>query len=310
MTESNDMPTRQCAHCKEIFPLTAEYFHRSKSNTGGLTYLCKPCNRRRYVAYGASKAKRYAEEGHTVASLKRCSACKEEKPATLDYFGSNKYQKDGLRSQCKACINPKQREKYPDSLPYRLAYKEANKDKIDEQNKEYREKNRKRIHERNKETYKKLSETGKLDRAKRNKMTKDWRARNPDHSREYTQRTRKESLIRTQLRNARKASHPNDYTPADWQFALDYFKGCCAVCGRPAGFFHKIAMDHWIPLSRSDCLGTVPHNIVPLCHGIEGCNNSKNYRDPEKWLIAKFGKVKGSAILLRVAEFFTHVRQL
>lgn len=114
-----------------------------------------------------------------------------------------------------------------------------------------------------------------------------------------------------QRRRSRRAKFPADYTADDWQFALNYFNGCCAVCDRPIlGLFHTAHMDHWFALATPDCPGTVPGNIVPLCGGKDGCNTSKNARDPEEWLIKKFGKRKAKAILARIHEFFSKVRQV
>ena len=36
---------RRCISCGGIFPSSAEYFYRNKSNHAGLTRLCKPCNK-------------------------------------------------------------------------------------------------------------------------------------------------------------------------------------------------------------------------------------------------------------------------
>jgi hypothetical protein len=189
-------------------------------------------------------------------------------------------------------------------------YKEENRERIAEQNQAYREQNRELIRERNRARYKGLSESGKLDRTKRMEQTRAWRNRNPDHQREYYERNREAYFVRTHIRLARKSNRPDNFTPADWQFALDYFNGCCAACGRPPGLWHTLARDHWIPLTDANCPGTVPSNMVPLCHGIEGCNNSKHDFPAEQWVITTFGKRKGAAILLRIAEFFSHVRQV
>ena len=64
-----------------------------------------------------------------------------------------------------------------------------------------------------------------------------------------------------------------------------------------------MAMDHWIPIVSPDCPGTVPWNIVPLCGGAGGCNNSKSDRNAAEWLIGKFGKRKGRAILRKIEAF-------
>src|SRR5689334_15709466 len=34
---------KRCPHCKEIFPHTAEFFHRSKGNKSGLMSWCNKC---------------------------------------------------------------------------------------------------------------------------------------------------------------------------------------------------------------------------------------------------------------------------
>ena len=63
-------------------------------------------------------------------TTKRCSKCGEEK--ALCEFSKNKSTKDGLRSLCKTCDK---------------AYKQANKEKIAEQNKAYYEENKDKIAE-------------------------------------------------------------------------------------------------------------------------------------------------------------------
>lgn len=126
---------------------------------------------------------------------------------------------------------------------------------------------------------------------------KNWRLRN-------IERIRFRGRIHTGHRRARILNLPNEFTTEDWQRALDYFGGCCAVCGRPPGLWHRLAMDHWIPITSPDCPGTIASNIIPLCHGDNGCNNSKNNHDPSKWLVKKVGKQKANQILKRIQDYF------
>jgi len=49
--------------------------------------------------------------------------------------------------------------------------------------------------------------------------------------------------------------------------------------------------------------------MLILCHGIGGCNNSKNKKDPEIWLIKRFGTRKAATLLKRIAAYFAIVRQ-
>jgi hypothetical protein len=70
-------------------------------------------------------------------------------------------------------------------------------------------------------------------------------------------------------------------------------------------------MDHWIALSdpRPDNPGTVPTNIVPLCHGIGGCNNRKSNRDPVEFLETEFGVRRARQILTRINAYFAWVKE-
>jgi hypothetical protein len=50
--------------------------------------------------------------------------------------------------------------------------------------------------------------------------------------------------------------------------------------------------------------------MVPLCHGIDGCNNTKGAKPPDEWLIERYGKRKAAAILRRIAAFFEWVESV
>lgn len=103
------------------------------------------------------------------------------------------------------------------------------------------------------------------------------------------------------------------FTTQEWKRALRYFNGCCAVCGRQGKDLFgviKIAADHWIPLNSPNCPGTVATNILPLCHGLGGCNNKKRDVLPEQWLIEQFGKRKAGQIIQRIEGYFTWLKSL
>jgi len=109
-------------------------------------------------------------------------------------------------------------------------------------------------------------------------------------------------------RYARTKNLPDNFTKQDWIFCLDYWGGCCAICGQSADFWHIIAIDHWIPLASPICPGTIPENIIPLCHskeiGMGGCNNSKHSQDPLEWLTKTLGEQKATQVLKRVKTYF------
>ncbi len=105
-------------------------------------------------------------------------------------------------------------------------------------------------------------------------------------------------------RYERKRITPNVFTETDWQTCLSYFGHRCAVCGRPQGLWHTISKAHWIPLASPECPGTIPTNIIPLCNGIDGCNNSQLANAPETWLTKRYGKYKATKIIQRVNQYF------
>jgi hypothetical protein len=112
-------------------------------------------------------------------------------------------------------------------------------------------------------------------------------------------------------RRARQHGLPATHSQRDELFLRDYWQGGCAVCGDRAGLWKSIALDHWIPLASPDCPGTVPGNMVPLCHARKGirsaipdCNVSKSGHDPLVWLIEKLGKRQAARKLVAIQQFF------
>lgn len=233
--------------------------------------------------------------------VKVCSKCGEVKPATAEYF----CLRDGrLFAQCLACRSEYDKAYWASNRERRLVQKkehyEANKEQVKAKRKEWCAANPDKVKAANKAWYRSNKE-----RAADN--NRQWVSANRDKKNEISYRWKRANRLTaqtaTQRHIARKRNLPNTFTADDWQFALDHFHGCCAACGRPAGLWHHLAMDHWIPIASPDCPGTVPWNIVPLCGGSGGCNNSKSSKPPADWLIEKFGKRKGRAILKRIEAF-------
>lgn len=107
-------------------------------------------------------------------------------------------------------------------------------------------------------------------------------------------------------RRAMKRALPSDYTETDVDFATNYFHGCCAVCRNQAvGFYTRLHLDHWIPISSDNCPGTIPQNMVPLC---SDCNLSKHDKQPHLWLRDKYTPHKAAVIERRIAAFFAEAR--
>lgn len=205
-----------------------------------------------------------------MTAMKQCSKCGKEFPATLEYFHSAPTCKDHLRADCKDCVRI-----------YRAKYRANKSIQEREQQRRYYRENR--------------------DHVLENK--RKWRAKN-----------RKKEKTRKTTRLKRKTRLPNDFSDEDRSFAFEYFNGRCAVCGRPLNDLfgeHCGVMDHWIPVSdpSQDNPGTVPWNMVPLCNGLDGCNNKKRDRDPETFLIEDYGAKEGRKILQKIEEFFSKTKE-
>jgi hypothetical protein len=174
------------------------------------------------------------------------------------------------------------------------------RDDILARDRKYRSSNSETIRARRRENY-------VANREKEHERDRRYRAANAqkirDYQRQFYASNRDKRRVISHRRLACKRGLPDAFTAADWQAALDHFGGCCAACGRPPGLWHTIAADHWIPLSSPNCPGTVPENIVPLCHGVDGCNNSKSNRPAGEWLAQKYGPRKARAIQKRIERW-------
>jgi hypothetical protein len=119
--------------------------------------------------------------------------------------------------------------------------------------------------------------------------------------------------IKQARRRARQRAVADCWTAQDTAFAIEYWERTCAVCGREEGFWYTIALDHWIPISSQNCPGTVPGNMVPLCHGKKGipvdiarpCNNDKGNTQPWEWLMRKLGKQRAARQRKAITSFFS-----
>lgn len=169
------------------------------------------------------------------------------------------------------------------------AYREANREAIRQWHRGYRRANL----EKRKQKDRKYYQANKIRIAQRNKQ--------------YRASHRIEILQNNRIRKLKLRDVKTFFTADDWSYALNYFDHRCAACGRPQGLWHIIAADHWIPLSRGG--QTAPDNIVPLCHGVGGCNNSKRDADALNWLISRFGPRRAAKINDKVHEFFNTTRQ-
>jgi hypothetical protein len=248
-----------------------------------------------------------------IIPTKPCKICKQEFPATTEYFHRQSGGKYGLHSMCKPCraihrrdIERRHYHKHRDKkLAYSKSYALEHHEAVLEYSHVYNI-----VHAEEKREYMRNyfvpDKPFRLERKRAN-------------SRKFSKAHPDRVLANRNRHRARKLELPSSFTNEDWQQALEYFGGCCAVCGRPPDFWRYLAQDHFIPLSdpRPDNPGTVAWNIIPLCHsrsgapvGDIGCNLSKGNKNPEIWLISKFGKRKAKAILKRISEYLEAARKV
>lgn len=168
--------------------------------------------------------------------MKTCSKCKIEKD--FNEFHKFKNSKDGLKSQCKACILSKERERrlteeykvkskqYNQSIPkevkkeYKIKYYIKNKTKILDENKfwrdenqgkvkkyskKYREENPDKIKEHKKKYVEKnpnkIKEYRVKYRDKSSEKNKIWRENNPDKVKEYRKKYSKSESYKEDRKN-------------------------------------------------------------------------------------------------------------
>lgn len=282
---------KRCCQCKQY--RTKEEFPRNRSTNDGLNQRCRHCRNKKPID---SKICRY------------CGVRKHH-----SQFGKDERNKLGLSYYCQSCIdtyhigNRINKRLRGDGLlrchqcKQYLLPEAFHKDKNDANgrsgcckncHKEYRVQNAKHI----------------------SLLSREYQKAHPEkraaYTREYNKRVGyKYQRISSVKRMARKANLPNTLTNHEWQRALTYFNDCCAVCGRQLNNLfksHTVAADHWIPLSKDG--GTTALNIIPLCHGVNGCNNHKKDRLPSEWLAEEFGSRKANKILARIEGYFAWVK--
>lgn len=232
--------------------------------------------------------------------MKCCVRCGVEYPATAKYFSP---RENGFYPACRKCRNKtqSQRNQTPEVKTYLRAYRQSAKCKAArkayEQSPEFKAKRK---------AYQ--QDPGRKAAQRAYEQTEKYKAKQRAYERSAKGKVREKT--HNHRRKALKRALPAAFTAADWQRAVDYFNGCCAVCGRPSGLWHTLAADHWIPLSdpRPDNPGTVPWNIVPLCHGADGCNNSKHDYDAQEWLTKKLGAKKAKAKAKEIQAYLDSVK--
>lgn len=248
--------------------------------------------------------------------MKCCTKCKQKFPATAEYFFVRK-ETGKLRNDCKQCNNKSRQERYSKNAKIE---RERQRGRRRADPKKYRERDKKRKNKeerkvKNREHYwkdhdRRLAKM-RTDRAIHGeRYNANRRKKNADGNCTIKKVDPDKDRVYKNNRRTRKSNLPSDLSIRDWRRALLYFSNRCVVCGRTKEKGLTLAADHWIPISdpRPHNPGTVPGNILPLCHGRNGCNNTKKNFDPVKWLIQKFGAQEAQKILDRIQRYFDWIK--
>jgi len=304
---SPEICTKTCKTCGESFPATSEYFSKTGNLYTPLRAHCKTCTQ---AAQRQALEQRAHEAGQPIPGrrfrrdkrsdgLRECSICHRLLAATTEFFyRKTDAERSSLTRQCQECLQAKDQRKRTKNfhLP------KLRHDGLRECS---------ACHALLPETREFFPPRPESLCGLQRQCRPCKQARQPKRRRSKAKRkvSRDQNMVNIHRRRTRKYAKPHTFTVDDAQFARTYWQQRCAVCGTEEGFWWKLQMDHWIPLSHPDCPGTVPTNMVPLCGGLTGCNQSKSRRMPEPWLKQKFGPRKAAAILRRIEAFFLAASQ-
>lgn len=263
--------------------------------------------------------------------FKRCSKCGELKPGTNEFFSKHKLGKNGLRPHCKACQHD-YGQTYYHTDEYRQKQRDYRKTEKYQQwqhdfvrTDEYRQKQRDRNQQesrRERDRQRNKTPERKAWRRRRYIVSETIRIRAIERAKALYDRDKGKPIYRLkaniiqQRRRARMGNLPVDWNKNDAERMMDYWQYKCAICGRAAGFWHYLAHDHWIPIASDEINnpGTVPWNILPLCHarkgsnGMSGCNQTKAKKNPVQWLIEHLGEKQANKKLHEIEAYFEWVR--
>ena len=96
--EKNGIVEKQCAICERWFPLSSEYYHKSKQRKDGYKTHCKEC---RGCKFGYTSPNKYIELKQDGFHI--CVKCKRSLPMTDEYFHRTKSTSTGFIGTCKEC---------------------------------------------------------------------------------------------------------------------------------------------------------------------------------------------------------------
>ena len=177
--------------------------------------------------------------------MKTCTKCKEEFPATLEFFHKHKQGKFGLNSRCKECMKK-----------YSNQWAKDNKERIAEYSKQYYQDNKERYAEYDKQYYQDNKE----------RKAGYWKQYAKDNPEKYRNIQR---MAKSRYRAREAGVVFKDFTRQD---VLDKWGTDCHICKKPVDLddWHQ---DHVMPLSK-----TGPHTLENVKPAHPKCNQVKGNR--------------------------------
>lgn len=197
------------------------------------------------------------------STMKACTKCGTEYPATIEFFAKQSRSSSGLHSWCKGCNSKRGRE-----------WAANNHDKVLANKKLYRQRHPERVQEQQRVAVAKKPEHY-------SEQQRAWRSANAEHvsgvKRTYRRINFESVRANNQKRRALKRASQGTFTGADTRTQLLAQKGLCWWCGCELnGEYH---LDHRIPLNKGG--SNKPNNIVCSC---AKCNLSKGAKLPHEWI--------------------------
>ncbi len=219
----------------------------------------------------------YYNQTHKIIEgviYKQCTQCQEWKIEEEEFYLHNKaIPKKGYSPECKACSSKRAREialKNPERTKQSVEkWQQDNIIQYRKVRKDYNDSNKEKIY----------------------KYCSEWYKKNPDKTKEYSQRHRK-----------------HDITNTEWVACKDYFDNSCAYCGLSINDHRAIRNDNVFNMDLhkehvDDNGANDLSNCVPSC---QNCNSTKANKTLDEFLefelIPEFNQEKYNKIIKWITE--------
>lgn len=123
-----------CITCKQSKLATTEFFNRCARMPDGLSCYCQVCSsarqKRRWHKNRAEKSWYVGALDRKQRGVRQCTMCKQEKPATNEFFHSRKQNPDGCREICRICRSADHAQHRGERLPQRRNHYVKNRERL------------------------------------------------------------------------------------------------------------------------------------------------------------------------------------